>query len=75
MINLSDDASTEQVADCITSKHGKLDVLVNNLFGTAATTEAFQPPLAKEATSAALFVFVSSYTKSLSLQSDMPSKI
>ncbi|KUM58857.1 hypothetical protein ACN42_g8299 [Penicillium freii] len=35
-------------------------------------TEAFQRPLAKEATSSALLVFVSSYTESLSLHVSLP---
>ena len=33
IIDLRADASTEQAADCIASKHGQLDVLANNLFG------------------------------------------
>lgn len=70
IIDLSDDTSTEQAAD-----YGLLDVLAKTLFGAAATTEPFQRPLAKEATSPALLVFVSSYTESLSLRSDMSSEI
>ncbi|KAJ5985541.1 hypothetical protein N7499_008175 [Penicillium canescens] len=133
-IDVSDDASIELAAEHIATKHGHLDVLVNNagintdldvllqqqkkqeqsdlgatpdfaklreeikskgtekfnlaplrklfrdayevnVFGAAATTEAFRPLLAKAVASPPRIVFVSSHTGSMGLRSEQSSGI